>query len=54
MAKWTITAYPDEEDYSAGRKTKTITAKDYNEAINIAWTEFPEYHEVNAFEIKEA
>lgn len=54
MAKWKITAYPDEEDYSAGKKTKVINAKNYDEAIDRAWREFPEYHEVNAFEVKEA
>lgn len=54
MAKWEIVAYPDEENYSMGKKRKTITAKNYDEAIDKAWREFPEYHEVNAFEIKEA
>ena len=49
MAKWTIVAYPDEEDQSAGRKSKVIEAKDYNEAMDIAWREFPEYHEVGAY-----
>lgn len=49
MSKWTIVAYPDEEDYSAGKKKKTVEAKNYDEAIEIAWSEFPEYHEVGAF-----
>ena len=48
MAKWTIVAYPDEET-GGSRKSKIIEAKDYNEAINIAWKEFPEYHEVGAY-----
>lgn len=54
MAKWIITAYPDEEDYSAGKKTKIINAKDYDEAIDTAWREFPEYHEVRASLVGEA
>ena len=49
MAKWTIIAYPDEEDYSAGKKSKVIEAKDYDEAIDIAWREYPEYHQVGAY-----
>lgn len=49
MSKWTIVAYPDEENYSMGKRSKTIEAKDYDEAIKIAWREFPEYHEVGAF-----
>ena len=53
MAKWKIVAYPDEENYSMGRKEKTIEAKDYAEAERIAWREFPEYHEIGAYEVKE-
>lgn len=53
MAKWKIVAYPDEENYSMGRKEKTIEAKDHAEAERIAWREFPEYHEVRAYEVKE-
>ena len=49
MSKWTIVAYPDEENCSMGKRSKTIEAKDWNEAIDIAWREFPEYHEVGAF-----
>ena len=49
MSKWTIVAYPNEEDYSARRKSKVIEAKDYDEAIDKAWREFPEYHEVGAY-----
>lgn len=50
MSEWTIVAYPDEEDYGAGRKSKVIEAKDYDEAIDKAWEEYPEYHEVGAYE----
>lgn len=50
MSKWTIVAYPDEENYSTGKKSKVIEAKDHDEAMKIAWSEFPEYHEVGAFE----
>jgi hypothetical protein len=48
MAKWTIVAYPDEET-SGSKKSKVIEAKDWDEAIDIAWKEFPEYHEVGAY-----
>lgn len=49
MSKWTIVAYPDEE-IGGSKKSKTIEAKDWDEAMNIAWKEFPEYHEVGAYE----
>ena len=52
MAKWTIVAYPDEENYSMGKKSKTIEAKDWDEAMDIAYREFPEYHEVGVYEVK--
>lgn len=48
MAKWTIVAYPDEET-GGSRKSKVIEAKDWDEAMDIAWREFPEYHEVGAY-----
>lgn len=53
MAKFVIVAYPDEENYSMERKEKTIEAKDHIEAERIAWREFPEYHEIGAYEVKE-
>lgn len=49
LAKFVIVAYPDEENYSMGRKEKTIEAKDHAEAERIAWNEFPEYHEVGVY-----
>lgn len=50
MSKWTIVAYPDEKSWSVlKRKEKVVEAKDHDEAIRIAWMEFPEYHEVGAF-----
>ena len=49
MSKWTIIAYPDEENYSMGKRSKTVEAKDHDEAMRIALKEFPEYHEVGAF-----
>ena len=52
MAKWTIVAYPDEENYSAGKKSKIIEAKDWDEAMDKAYREFPEYHEIGAYETK--
>ena len=53
MAKWKIVAYPDEENYSMGRKEKTIEAKDHAEAERITWREYPEYHQIGAYEVKE-
>ena len=50
MAKWTIVAYPDEET-GGSRKSKVIEAKDWDEAMRIAWDEFPEYDEVGAYEV---
>ena len=49
MAKWRIVAYPDEENYTMGRKEKVILAENHDEAMRIAWREFPEYHEVGAY-----
>lgn len=55
MAKWKIAARPDEEDYECGLrpKEKIIEANDYEGAIRAAWREYPEYHQVSAYEIKE-
>lgn len=55
LAKWRIVARPDEEDYHYGLrpKEKIIEAKDWDEAIDKAYREFPEYHQVGAYEVKE-
>ena len=55
MAKWKIVARPDEEDYYYGLKPqeKIIEANDYECAIRAAWREYPEYHQVGAYEVKE-
>ena len=54
MKKFEIVAYPEcEGNYYLPRKEKTITARDREAAIDRAWREFPEYHEVNAFEVNE-
>ena len=53
MKKYTIVAYPECDEGYLPRKEKTIYAKDRNDALNKAWREFPEYHEVNAFEVEE-
>lgn len=53
MTKWKIVAYPDEENYSMGRKEKIIEAIDKTQAQRIAWQTFPEYHEVGVYEVKE-
>ena len=41
MSKWTIVAYPNEENYSMGKRSKTIEAKDYDEAIKLLGESFP-------------
>lgn len=55
LAKWKIVARPDEEDYHYGLKPKEkiIEANDYEGAIRAAWREYPEYHQVGAYEVKE-
>ena len=50
MKKWNIIAYAEE---GLPRREKTIYAKDHDEAQRLAWREFPEYHEVGAFEVEE-
>ena len=51
MKEYNIVAYPECDEGYLPRKEKTIMAKDWDQAIAIAWREFPEYHEVNAFEV---
>lgn len=55
LTKWKIVAHPDEEDCRCGLKPKEkiIEANDYESAIRAAWREFPEYHQVGAYEFKE-
>lgn len=53
MTKWKIVAYPDEENYSMGKKEKIIEANSRDEAERIAAHEFPEYHEISVYEVKE-
>lgn len=50
MPKWTIIAYADAE-YGLPKREKVIEAKDRDEAMNIGWKEFPEYHEIGAYMI---
>ena len=52
--KWHIIAYAEcEGNYYLPRKEKSITARNHDEAQSKAWREFPEYHEVGAFEVEE-
>lgn len=53
MAKWKIVAYPDEENFPIGKKEKIVEATSHREAMRIAWGEFPGYHEIGVYEIKE-
>lgn len=48
MSKWKIVAYANAE-YGLPKKEKVIEAKNHDEAMKIAWKEFPEYDEVGAF-----
>lgn len=53
MKKYTIVAYPECDEGYLPRQEKIIYAKDWDDAISKAWREFPEYHQVGAFEIEE-
>lgn len=53
MAKWKIVAYPDEENHSMGRKEKIVEVAGRDEAMDIGYKLFPEYHELGAYEVKE-
>jgi hypothetical protein len=50
MSKWKIVAYANAE-YGLPKKEKIIEAKEHDEAMRIAWDEFPEYDEVGAYEV---
>lgn len=47
LKRYTIVAYAEE---GLPRREKEIMAVDHASAMNRAWREFPEYHEVGAFE----
>ena len=49
--KYKIVAYADSE-YGLPKREKTIEAKDWNEAMDKAYKEFPEYHEIGAYEVE--
>lgn len=51
MKKYVIVAYPECDEGYLPRKEKTVIARDRDDALAIAWREFPEYHEVNAYEV---
>ena len=48
MNKWLIVAYADAE-YGLKRQEKMIEAKDYQDALEKAWREYPEYHELAVY-----
>lgn len=50
MKKFTVIAYSDEDGYP--RRETTIKADNYEQAQDMAWRLFPEYHEVGVFEEK--
>lgn len=53
MGNWTIIGYAECEDtYYLPRKEMIIQAANHREAERIARQEFPEYHEIGAFELK--
>lgn len=51
MAKklYNIVAYPDKDGYP--RREATVSATDRDDALAQGWKIFPEYHEINAFEV---
>ena len=54
MPKYCIVAYAEVDgSYYLPRQEKIITARNHAEAESKAWREFPEYHEVGAFEVDE-
>ena len=54
MKKWKIIAYAEcKQNYCLPRCEKIVYARSHNEAEALAWREFPEYHEIGVFEIKE-
>ena len=53
MSKWKIVAYPDEENFPIGKKEKIVEAISRREAMQIAWRDFPEYHEIGVYAVKE-
>lgn len=48
MNKYTVIAYPDEDGYP--RRETTIEAANLQQAEDMAWRLFPEYHEVGVYE----
>jgi hypothetical protein len=50
MKKYEVIAYPDEDGYP--RKSAIINANSQEQAQDMAWRLFPEYHEVGVFEMK--
>ena len=53
MKRWTIVAYPECDEGYLSRQEKEISAKNWDEAIRIAYRLFPEYHEIGAYEVEE-
>lgn len=49
MKKYSVKAYGDE--YGLPTKSATITARSREEALEIAWSMFPEYDDVGVWEI---
>lgn len=54
MKKFCIVAYAECDESYLPRREKIITARNHSEAMSIAWREFPEYHEIGAFEVEDA
>ena len=54
MGRWTIIGYAEcEGTYYLPRKEKVVQAPNKREAERIAMREFPEYHEIGAFELEQ-
>ena len=53
MKKYVIVAYPECDEGYLPRQEKIIEARSHAEAERVAWREFPEYHEIGAFEMEQ-
>lgn len=53
MKKYVIVAYPECDEGCLPRQEKIIYARDSEEALYKGWREFPEYHQVGAFEVED-
>ena len=53
MKRWTIVAYQECYEQYLPHQEREVYAKDWEEAVDKAWSLWPEYHEVGAYEVEE-